>query len=465
MNWHWLAFFCIVMSLNLALGAQSNVAPGLQNYSISELPSPLPSDSPTVRRSFDLRFETLFSPDYNATAARSFGFFGFTFRQLGSANYGMDLSVEVAPHALELSHLNPSQMYYTTNNLSIGRKILTWSLVDEEFHLGLFQPQLRWNPLLPRTQGLTGVFYEMPVVSRDLHFTFFASAVSIPDQGPGFVFREGEFRRENPWFQYQPTTVRVTGSDKVRALSYDVQVPPYDQLLVNPSVGVTATMGSNETSFQARISGAYKASHQINFGTDGTAEPDRAHLVVAPAINDHALVGADLVFRRGDWQWDLSGLLENTFAPKRQRKGFTYVTYSPMQVASTGLTWQGEGGKTRARVAGLLRRGGLPRALDEAAYDVSALVPNRITYQNALSVSLSTKRNLGLPRPLGVSTTWLQGIGSTFASWLIGADYKLTSSWSLQGSVLLVRADASSPSLYRSLEDNDFVQLGLSYEF
>ncbi len=89
-------------------------------------------------------------------------------------------------------------------NLTIGRQKRTWSRLDEQFHLGVWQPQLRWDYLAPIQQGLTGVFFDWSL-STNLNFTFFTSPLHIPDQGPQFRLENGQFMSANRWFA-QPTS-------------------------------------------------------------------------------------------------------------------------------------------------------------------------------------------------------------------------------------------------------------------
>src|SRR5690606_33789215 len=46
-------------------------------------------------------------------------------------------------------------------DLTIGRQKRVWSELDQEFNLGVWQPQLRWDYLAPIQQGLTGVFFDI----------------------------------------------------------------------------------------------------------------------------------------------------------------------------------------------------------------------------------------------------------------------------------------------------------------
>ncbi len=84
-------------------------------------------------------------------------------------------------------------------SMAVGRQKRHWSRLDEEFNLGIWQPQLRWDYLNPTQEGLTGLFFDLKV-SESWKVTFFTSPLNIPDQGPQFKLREGQFESSNRWF-------------------------------------------------------------------------------------------------------------------------------------------------------------------------------------------------------------------------------------------------------------------------
>ena len=46
------------------------------------------------------------------------------------------------------------------SQIIFGRRLHLWSEAEEEWNLGIFQPQFRWNPIRPSQQGLTGLFWQ-----------------------------------------------------------------------------------------------------------------------------------------------------------------------------------------------------------------------------------------------------------------------------------------------------------------
>lgn len=418
--------------------------------------------------SFDFHQESFISPDYGSDVSRSFFFAGLhlqsapqilTEKDRGSeSTFKMDLRAELSS-AIEASYINPRELYLQIDSVSVGRKRMNWSTTDQQWRLGLIQPQFRWNPLAPEEQGLVGGFYEHQ--GANWSFSAFGSPMFLPDQGPGFLLKDGEFKRVSPWFQNQASTVRLTGSEKVRTLDYDVQTPPLDRIILSPGGGLSISVGTEKTSYQVRVSSLYKPANQISLGIDGTAEPkEKAHIFVAPTVFYQFVTSADLIFRNESWEWTLGGVRESVSEPKDQRSGFSYVTYSPMTLASTSVAWKS--GLYSVRFGALYRDGGESRTVGVVTNDIAALFSDRIPYKDAASVTLSSEK---LWNTLGLSTTYLQGLSSDYAQWSIKADIPIGKQTTIWASTLLITASDRAPMLFRENEDNDSIRFGVNYVF
>lgn len=423
--------------------------------------------APSPQTAFDLRSESFISPDYRATDLSQYYFLGISVQtDRGEvAPQGLQLlaSAELAPQAPEISYINPREVYFRSERFVVGRRLFTWSKTDEAWNLGLIQPQFRWNPLAPESQGLTGIYYDLQGPDAEWGVSLFASPLFVPDQGPGYVLRDGRFARINPWFQYQPTSVRVTGSDKVRALEYDIEVPPLDRLIVKTGAAAQLFFGREGGPMRFTISSAYKPSNQLNLGFSAVAEPNRARAFVSPAAFYHSVTAADLTLRAGGWDWVTGLLYETVEEPLNRRPDYTYFTYKPMTVASTSLGWQDA--NNGLRLSGLWRVGGEAVPLGDLGSDLDGFFIDRIPYRQAFEIRGSTSQRFFGGRPVVLLAAYQQSLAGDYRRLNGGAEYSLDRDWTLWGSFLLLQASNEAPSLFRDFEDNDSLQVGVRYVF
>ena len=123
--------------------------------------------------------------------------------------------------------------------LTVGRKKRTWSKLDEEFHLGLWQPELRWDYLKPEQQGLLGVYLDFRFSSQ-VHLVLFTSSLNLPDQGPQYQLKNGQFYSSNRWFQQPSGLFRLFNGTSYASevpLYFEIDRPAYDELFMQASFG------------------------------------------------------------------------------------------------------------------------------------------------------------------------------------------------------------------------------------
>ena len=154
-------------------------------------------------------------------------------------------------------------------NLTIGRQRRLWSRLDEEFNLGIWQPQLRWDYLQPVQQGLTGVFFDWSLSSA-LRFSFFTSPLFLPDQGPQFSLKDGHFRTANRWFSPPQSRVDLfpnTPLASAAPLYFKLQRPSEEDIVMHSSFGFAVNYQSAGP-FWSQFSYAYKPRNQIHLGIE-----------------------------------------------------------------------------------------------------------------------------------------------------------------------------------------------------
>jgi len=187
--------------------------------------------------------------------------------------------------------------------LVVGRQKRTWSRLDEEFNLGVWQPQLRWDYLEPKQQGLTGVFFYWDV-SSGLEFSFFTSPLFLPDQGPNYDLDNGSFRSGNRWFVPPQSQISMfSGSQYARnaPLYFEIDQPTTEKIVMNSSLGF-GVMYQDDGPFWGGFNYAYKPRNQLHLGIEcsGCAKlvgpPIEVTAVIHPTVVKHHVITVESGF-------------------------------------------------------------------------------------------------------------------------------------------------------------------------
>lgn len=194
-------------------------------------------------------------------------------------------------------------------NLTIGRLKRQWSRLDEEFNLGIWQPQLRWDYLAPQQEGLMGIFFDWSL-SSSLHFSFFTSPLFIPDQGPQFHLKNGQFVSSNRWFV--PPTSRValfqnTAYASDAPLYFEIAKMSEEDIFMHSSFGFSMNYQPGGP-YWSQVSYAFKPRNQIHLGIECAncgklptgASPVEVTAVIHPKVVNHNVLTWEAGFDRID---------------------------------------------------------------------------------------------------------------------------------------------------------------------
>lgn len=173
--------------------------------------------------------------------------------------------------------------------VTVGRQRRHWSRFDEEFNMGVWQPQLRWDYLDPIQQGLTGIFFDMR--ASNFSASFFTSPVYLPDQGPDFELSHGQFRSPNRWF-FEPQS-RIGLFDTGAALRYKLDRPAEEDVILQSSFGGILRYDPPGP-FWTQLSYAYKPLNQLHLGIECSQCFDinstEATATIHPVVAKHRVV-------------------------------------------------------------------------------------------------------------------------------------------------------------------------------
>lgn len=425
------------------------------------------------------------SQDYENTQSSHFGFVGAA---LKSKNFDedilrADLMGMYAVGTPVLSYLNVKELYIAydlneTSRLSFGRKLNWWSDLDDRWNLGFFQPQFRWNPLVPETQGMTGLFWEKKM--DRFRLLAFGSVLFIPDQGPGFELKDGQFQSSSPWFT--PPPQNIIFQNQLLPIDYQVKTPPMSDILFQPSYGmqlkytqneaiVSSQARSEESGFFAFLSGQYKPSHQMAMSYKGVLVTDRVRVDIQPKTYYESVVGLDFGYKQ-DW----GTVLLSSLYIRPQKINFDTASMTGMnypllkEAASFGPAVHiNVNEKISFAIAGLLTTGG---EVTEEGPDTSAqrtALTTKYLYKNAYQIGIHYKDTFRRKLRLRSSLLWLQtGVGQNDTATMKILRFKnqldIKGPWSLNMDLLLVETSAeSSPvATFRNL---DQLWIGASYAF
>ena len=148
--------------------------------------------------------------------------------------------------------------------LSFGRKLHRWSLLDQEWELGVWQPSLKNELIHPQEQGLIGLFNQLN--SRDWQLLVLLSPVFLPDQGPHFTLNKGTFTSHNRWFSPPPSRLELLNREE--GIYYELDKPKVNDVIFQPSWALQLKYGTEERGFWTQWAVTEKPMNQMHFGLE-----------------------------------------------------------------------------------------------------------------------------------------------------------------------------------------------------
>lgn len=277
------------------------------------------------------------SPDYANTSNSTFAFVGLSLltQENDKKNlplFYIDLKGFYAPGAPVLNYLNISEVYFlqrTENvNISYGRKKRNWSGLDEAWDLGFFQPQFRWNSIDPQTQGQTGFFLEnSPQVFKETGFIWmiFGSPVFVPDQGPSYELKEGQFQSTNPWFSSPPQQIEFAG--QIFPIDYKIATPKTEDVAFQSTYG--GQLGFQmDLGFYAKAAYMSTPSHQMAINYKAVLVADRVRVDIVPKSYREQNFSLDLGYKQ-NWGSVSAFLLSNQPEDVDYETAYNYAQIKP----------------------------------------------------------------------------------------------------------------------------------------
>jgi hypothetical protein len=301
--------------------------------------------------------------------------------------------------------------------ISFGRKLEDWNHLDEEWHLGVWQPRYRWDYLRPDTVALTGLTVE---VDRPLFkAVLFGSPLFIPERGVPVGNENGQLISDSPWFISPPSNIQVLTRDT--PLKYDLQMPAMSKLLLHPGASGMFRVGDQMGPW---VSGAYayKPMNQLLLSYDGKlvlndnrSAVDVASVPVVPRVVYHHLISAEAGFNHELFSGWISSLLDRPGHDYGQGLSGTWTEQTVTTSVAISPTVQihirdEKNNRMKAQMSYLYQDGG--NGPDVAA-DGQVLLSGRSVFEERYPYQSALKFGGELEMPSFLSSFGLRNAGTT----------------------------------------------------
>lgn len=183
-------------------------------------------------------------------------------------------------------------------SFTLGRKLEFWSQLDQDWQLGMWQPEAVFDQLRPVDQGLTGFFYKHR--SGMFESLAFVSPMFVPTMGPDVKEENGSLVADSRWYKAPAKTFLF--SDQEREIVYSLNIPEAWELAQKPGAGYRLSYGGDRPGVWVSANIGYKPMNSLvikykrtlNSSEEGV---DTGTARVYPDVAYHSLWGADLGYR------------------------------------------------------------------------------------------------------------------------------------------------------------------------
>jgi len=383
------------------------------------------------------------------------------------SSYGfLNVSEAFMGHApVSLSSSFQSQFFF-------GRKLQSWSSLDEFWQLGYWQPRFMWDYLNPGSFGLTGLFWEFG--SDDAGFVLFASPLYIPEMGAPVELIDGSFNSESPWFIAPPSTLMYSNQETV--INYQLSIPPLKEIISKNSFVGKFRLG-NKKSFWGHASYAYKPMNQMLMAYQGyldlnEQEPE-AKVVIYPRVIHHHLASFELGYRDINKSKEflssyLSLTAERPVDYDLEIENLTYQRISPGVTMSSvlGLNLFRLGEQSTQVQLGYLKTWGSKSFEEGANVSSKSIFDARFPYRNTFSLGVKSSFPTEFGNKFLIKTKWNYDFEYKGAIFNSSLQYSPSDSWKIAFSADILGSKSDNTnnfiSRYRAY---DRISGGVSYVF
>lgn len=422
-------------------------------------------------------FESLgfVSSDYENTSEKTFSFISAAIKnqETQPSIFNIDLQARYAIGRPVLSYTHLRELYFYQEseavNISYGRRLHSWSELEQAWDLGFFQPEFRWNPLEPSAQGLVGVFLDnqesvLPnSKEQNLRWTLFGSPLFIPDQGPGYELKQGQFSASNPWFNPPPQNIEFNG--QILPIDYKVHVPDTNSVLFQSIYG--AQLGyQTDSGFYFQAAAISKPSHQLALTYKAILVADRVKADIVPQIYREQNLSLDLGYKPDGGRFSLM-ILSNHPDEIVPESNYNYPEIKPS--LSWGPQVQINGERFNFYGNGLFVNGGEVIDHGPDSGQIKSSLTSKYMLRSAYQVGASFNARWTRSMSFQSDLNWTESFKNALKRLKWSSQVRFHRSLSFYLNILLVSTDDQPEDVSASdvshLQNLDQVLGGFSYEF
>ncbi|MGE3386946.1 MAG: hypothetical protein AB7K41_09480 [Bdellovibrionales bacterium] len=147
------------------------------------------------------------------------------------------------------------------NRFILGRQRQDWSVADDLWRIGMWQPRFTDDQITRENGGFTGAFAKFG--NDDAHLLLFGSPYWIPDTQASFELKNQKFVSKNPWFKPPTNIVNLDGIPT--DVRYNFDRPSVEDVIKHGMAAAQFEYRPTTVHF-ARVSAAYKPLNQLIIG-------------------------------------------------------------------------------------------------------------------------------------------------------------------------------------------------------
>jgi hypothetical protein len=324
---------------------------------------------------------------------------GLKFSQAGSTSINAQWFYSEAEQEHYFNIPEFSKKIEDKNNYSLwlGRHQENWSVADEFWALGEWQPRFQWDKLRTSTNGLIGVFYKPVIANSTWHLMSFISPLYIPEMGAAYQEKDNRIVSVNPWFRTPPPILELF--DKPTEITAHVAESSYSEMVLKPSIGlqVAKDVTREET---VQFSYAYKPMNSLLTSIEYILMPKADDWTVdftaIPIQVYHHITTLEYNRKANNFTANLSLTYNAPIVPERPEKELSQdLTDSTMYSATSTTEIFGKGAGATQLYAGVMYLdGGIAKDRGSNAQETSLYEYIPTFFQaTKLGLSKTTRRN------------------------------------------------------------------------
>ncbi|MBC7691856.1 MAG: hypothetical protein H7222_08800 [Methylotenera sp.] len=239
------------------------------------------------------------------------------------------------------AYLATSTQLMPRHQLTLGRRQYDWSVVDDQWKMGLWSPRFLWDPLRPEQIGLTGAFYTYQ--SQSWRVLAYASPLSIPERGFPTQQQDGRITSASPFYIEPFQKLQIT-ENRSLPVHYDLQYPAMSELLLNPGGAMQVRYGEKQGGWiQANYGILPILQPNLSIEPSIVLQSNEVEVTVHPRILYHHVMTGETGFKNRDFSlW--SSVTGETPLQKQIPSSWVTIPIGPTLIVSAGAEANFRGG-------------------------------------------------------------------------------------------------------------------------